>query len=504
VLFNSYSYIAVFLPLTLTGFFLLARRGGQAAAILWLIVLSCIFYGWWKPAYVLLLAASILFNYGCGKILLAARGRGPALPTLVFGVSTNLAVLGYFKYTGFFADIANMLLGTGFSVDAVALPLAISFFTFQQIAYLVDAYKQEVTDSGLLRYCLFISFFPQLIAGPIVHHKDFVPQFQQARVFQFVPFNLAMGSAVFIIGLFKKVVIADSLDAYVTPIFAMAASGQDPGFAQSWLGATAYSFQVYFDFSGYSDMAVGAALMIGIHLPVNFFSPYKATSITELWRRWHMTLTRLIREYIFMPISLRFARYSVKLSRSKWQLLLLANVVPLTVTFVLVGLWHGAGWTFVLFGLFHGILLSLHAVWQELQRSTPLRKIQVPAALGVAFTLLAWVWSMILFRAENLGAAMLMYGSMFDVSALAHGIGDHLPMVGVFLALYIVVLCLPNTEQLFNTHRPRLPDKSLERLRTSPRLAWRESPSWAIALAFMFFVSAMLMTREVKFIYFQF
>lgn len=504
MLFNSYIYIFLFLPVTLSGFYLIARRGGPTAAIAWLIAMSFVFYGLWNPDYVLLLAGSIGFNYVCGKYLVDADGHGGALPALLIGITANLALLGYFKYIGFFADIANVLIGTAFSMDTIILPLAISFFTFQQIAYLVDAYKGEISGSGFLHYCLFVTFFPQLIAGPIVHYKETMPQFQEAGIFRFLPFNLALGSAFFILGLFKKVVIADSLSAYVTPAFTMAAAGQDPGFALSWLGAFAFSLQVYFDFSGYTDMAIGAALMLGIHLPANFFSPYKASSITELWRRWHMTLTRFIREYIFMPISLRFARFSLKLNASPWLLQLLANVLPLLIAFVLVGLWHGAGWNWILFGLLQGVLLSVHALWQELQRTTPLKKVKIPTSLAFTMTLLIWVWSMVLFRTDSLPAAQLMFNAMLDVSALTQGIDGLYQAVGTVLAIYILVLVLPNTEQLFHAHRPRLAEKPLEKKRTASRLTWSESPAWALALAVMFFIAVILMTREVQFIYFQF
>lgn len=504
MVFNSYLYIFLFLPLTLTGFFLVARLGTEVAAIAWLVVLSLVFYGFWDPGYVPLLLGSVAVNYCFGSYLQAAVNRSQAGFMLALGVVCNLLLLGYFKYAGFFADIAGSLTGADFHVEKIILPLGISFFTFQQIAYLVDSYKQEAVSGGFLRYSLFVTFFPKLITGPIVRHKEMMPQLLDPGIFRFVPLNLAVGFGIFTIGLFKKVIIADHIVWLVTPTFAQAAAGQAPGFYMSWLAAFAYSLQIYFDFSGYTDMAIGAALMFGIHLPANFYSPYKSSSITELWRRWHMTLTRLITEFVFNPVSLRFARLSLELSSNRWLLLVMANVFPLIIAFLVVGLWHGAGWTFVLFGLFHGVLLSLHALWQELRRVTGL-KLKIPVSLGVFLTILVWVWGVVLFRAPSLTAASTMYESMLDFSAISQGFNA--PMifgVGIFL-IYLSVLTLPNTEQLFHRFRPTLADKTLERSRTLPaRLVWRENNVWAIFLGVLFFVSVILMQSEVEFIYFQF
>jgi alginate O-acetyltransferase complex protein AlgI len=504
MLFNSYLYIFIFLPITLSVFFFVARRAGETTAICWLIAMSFVFYAWWNPAYVPLLAGSILFNYWCGRSLQNADNRHIAGAVLVLGITCNLLLLGYFKYAGFFAGIANALSGTEFLVGEIMLPLAISFFTFQQIAYLVDGYKKIVTSSGFLRYCLFITFFPQLIAGPIVHHKEMMPQFQESRIFCFLSSNLALGSAIFIVGLFKKVVIGDSLDGLVTPAFSAAELGENPGFYSSWLAAFAFSLQVYFDFSGYTDMAIGSALMIGIQLPVNFFSPYKAASISELWRRWHMTLTRFITEYIFTPISHKLARLSLKLASNTWLLLILASVIPLIITFVLVGLWHGAGWNFVLFGLYQGLLLSLHALWQQMKRAKR-RKFTIPKSLSVALTLLAWVWGVVLFRADSLTGITAMYAAMLDISSLSAMKGASLYSAAVVVVLYGLTLILPNTEQLFHQHRPRLSDKSLEKLRISAtRIYWKESIPCAIFFAALFFTAMVFMTRKIEFIYFQF
>ncbi len=504
MLFNSYLYIFLFLPFTVAGFYFLARIGGEMAAICWLVLLSLVFYGWWNPIHVPLLLVSIAFNYLCGSYLQTSSRSYLAGFVLAIGVCCNLGFLGYFKYAGFFVDIASTLMGADFHVKKVILPLAISFFTFQQIAYLVDSFKRQAVSGGFMRYCLFVTFFPKLITGPIVRHKEMMPQFRESSVFHFMPSNLAVGFGIFTVGLFKKVIVADPLSVHVAPVFGLAAAGQDPGFYMSWLAAFAYSLQVYFDFSGYTDMAIGAALIMGIHLPPNFFSPYKAASIAELWRRWHMTLTRFITEFIFTPISLNFARFSLSLNSSKWLLLVLANVLPLIIAFLVVGLWHGAGWTFVLFGLFHGVLLSVQALWQEIRRATRL-KMQIPKVMGISMTLLAWVWGVVLFRAEDMTAVSVMYKSMLNFSAVPTGFNDSLSLgIGIVL-IYALVLILPNTEQLFHQYRPEFTDKNLEKSRTSlSRIVWRENVFWAIFLGILFSIALVLMKSEVEFVYFQF
>jgi len=502
--FNSHLYIFLFLPIAVAGFFVLARLGGEIVAITWLVLLSLVFYGWWDPIFVPLLLGSVAVNYLFGSYLQTAEDRRVAGYVLAIGVICNLLLLGYFKYAGFFADIAGNLIGADFHVGKIILPLGISFFTFQQIAYLVDSHKQDAAPGGFMRYCLFVTFFPKVVTGPIVRQKDMMPQILDSSIYRFVPHNIAVGLGIFTIGLFKKVIIADGLALVVAPAFSQAAAGHDPGFYMSWLAAFAYALQVYFDFSGYTDMAIGAALMFGIHLPANFYSPYKADSITELWRRWHMTLTRLITEFIFTPLSLRLARLSLDLSSNRWLMIVLANVLPLITALAVVGLWHGAGWTFVLFGLFHGVLMSVHVLWQELRRAMGL-KLKMPTVLGVFLTLIVWVWGVVLFRAPNLTAASIMYESMLNFSAALQGFDAPVVLCVGIMLLYLLVLTLPNTEQLFHKYRPKLADKSLERSRISlTRFTWHENSAWAIFLGVLFFVAVLLMQPKVEFIYLQF
>lgn len=372
------------------GYFLVARFLSLDAALGFLVFSSLVFYAYWKPAYLLLFLFSIGFNF--------VIGRGFSRPDfagrrglLIFGVMANLVLIGYFKYANFFADNVNSALHTDWNIEQVFLPLAISFFTFQQIAYLVDAYRGKANEGSLLHYCLFVSFFPQLIAGPIVRHKEIIPQFMRSERLSPRWSNVAVGVSIFAIGLFKKTVIADSLSVYVGPVFDTSASAQNVDFFRAWGATLAYTFQLYFDFSGYSDMAVGVARVFGVRLPVNFFSPYKSTSIIEFWRRWHITLSRFLRDYLYIGLGGN--------RRGK-----LRRYLNLLLTMVLGGLWHGAGWPFVVWGGLHGVYLLINHAWRSLVRRTG---VNVSASvlyqgLGWLITFNAVVFAWVYFRAPTL------------------------------------------------------------------------------------------------------
>lgn len=358
MLFNSYSFLLFFLPVVLAGFYAIGIWHHARSAQLWLIGASFFFYGWWDYHFLVLLIFSILFNFGVGRRLalsvLPAPGDTGRYWLLVSGISVNLALIGYYKYAGFLSDAIAMMSGADFHLTGIVLPLAISFFTFQQIAFLVDAYRHEAEEFDFQNYVLFVTFFPQLIAGPIVHHKEMMPQFSRLKIGQDFWESFAVGLSVFIIGLFKKAVLADGFAIYATPVFDLSLTGQKIDFLTAWAGALAYTFQLYFDFSGYSDMAIGLGLMFGIRLPLNFFSPYKALNIIEFWRRWHMTLSRFLRDYLYFPLG---GNRKGKARR----------YINLMLTMVLGGLWHGAGWTFVLWGSLHGSYLIINHGWHAIK-----------------------------------------------------------------------------------------------------------------------------------------
>ena len=306
MLFNSYPFIFIFLPLVTFIFFQISRYSNIFASA-WLVSASLFFYGWWNPNYLILLLSSIIVNYSLGVWLIRVlRNSGKCTKSksiLIIGLVFDLSLLGYYKYTNFFINNLNVLTGLDWKVNNIILPLGISFFTFTQIAFLVDAYRGEVKGYNFIHYLLFITYFPHLIAGPIIHHKEMIPQFENSTTYKFNNQNLAVGLTVFFMGLFKKTVLADGIAPHAVVVYSIADSGQILTFLEAWLGGFCYAFQLYFDFSGYSDMAIGSSLMLGIRLPLNFHSPYKAVNIFEFWRRWHMTLSRFLREYIYTPLS---------------------------------------------------------------------------------------------------------------------------------------------------------------------------------------------------------
>src|SRR3954469_2111631 len=415
MLFSSYQFILLFVPITVGIYYALgpARRDW---ALAWLIAASLFFYAWWRPLNVALIGPSILVNYAAVQALLRLGERRPVLSRAVFwsGIAFNLAFLGYFKYRNFALGVANDLAGASFVMDTLILPLGISFITFQKIALLVDVRAGRVKQVSLRNYALFVLFFPPLIAGPIVHYRELVPQFAaldgRPRSDDF-----AVGLTLFFTGLFKKVVFADSIAVLIDPIWAHAASGHEPGLLQAWAAALGYLLQLYFDFSGYSDMAIGAARLFGIKLPYNFDSPYKAISVIEYWTRWHVTLTRFLTAYIFNPITLSLSRrraargLPIVAGRNTTTSAFLALLAyPTMVTMLLAGLWHGAGYQFLIFGALYGGALVVNHAWRLWKPSGwPV------LAGGIVNRLGAWVLTFLVitaagvfFRAPSVGTAL--------------------------------------------------------------------------------------------------
>ncbi len=398
MLFNSYGFIFLYLPLVLIGFFQWARWRRDAAAA-WLAAASLFFYGYWNPVYVGLLLVSIVGNYWFGRRI-ADTGKKSVL---VLAIGVDLALLAYYKYANFFLDSVNSLAGTHWSLGTIILPLGISFFTFTQIAFLVDTYQGKVKEYNFIHYVLFVTYFPHLIAGPVLHHKDMMPQFARPATYQVNWLNVATGILLFTVGLFKKVYWADALAPYVAGIFDGAAHAT-PTIYEAWCGALAYTLQIYFDFSGYTDMALGIALMFNIHLPTNFNSPYKASSIIDFWRRWHITLSTFLRDYLYIPLG---GNRHGKLRRYG----------NLFATMLLGGLWHGAGWTFVIWGALHGAYLTVNHLWREhVAAHVPRLPLGLGKLLGGALTFVAVVVAWVLFRAENVATALALLKAMFGIA----------------------------------------------------------------------------------------
>ncbi len=360
--FYAPEFIFGFLPLCFLGFVAVHRLWGWDAALLWLAGASLVFYGQWSVALAGLLLGSILFNYGAARLLLARiDDRRMARRLLLAAIVANLGLLGWFKYTNFLIDNANLVAGTALPYLDIVLPVGISFYTFIQIGFLVEVYNRQVGDVRFGHYLLFGTFFPCVTAGPIILQKDILPQLAEDRVAKLDSTRIAVALTVFGIGLFKKLILADNIAPFADGVFDSAAAGVPVGAALAWIGALTYTLQLYFDFSAYSDMALGIGYLFGIKLPLNFNSPLKACSITDFWRRWHMTMTRFFTHYLYAPIAMPLTRRALQRSYGRTTRFLLATAVPVSATFVLAGLWHGAGWTFVVFGLIHGLALAVNS-----------------------------------------------------------------------------------------------------------------------------------------------
>ena len=401
MLFNSYEFIFAYLPITFFVYFYLNKKRLTEAGKGFLVFSSLFFYSWWNIAYLPLILSSMLFNYVIGNTLAKIKDNDSAKKKrkkisrkgiLTLGIVSNLALLGYFKYTDFLVENINLVFDSSMPLVDLVLPLAISFFTFQQIAYLVDSYRRETHEYDFLNYAIFVTFFPQLIAGPIVHHKEMMPQFSNVRTKVINYRNITLGLFIFSIGLFKKVVIADTFSVWANAGFDTAVT---LNLFEAWATSLSYTFQLYFDFSGYTDMAIGVALLLNIKLPTNFNSPYKATDIQDFWRRWHITLSRFLRDYIYIPLG----------GNRKGDFRTSENLMA---TFILGGLWHGASWTFVFWGFLHGMALVIHRLWSRLGI-----KLSTWVAWLITFNFINITW--IFFRADEWDDAIRVLKAMVSM-----------------------------------------------------------------------------------------
>lgn len=539
MLFNSYTFIFAFLPITLLVFFLVSRYGHIYGAG-WLAAASLFFYAWWNPAYLSLLLGSIVFNYTLGVwIAQAVINNKPRLQgrLLFFAITANLLLLGYYKYSNFFLSNIDELVGENWSFVEIILPLGISFFTFTQIAFLVDAYQGKVKEYNFVHYCLFVTYFPHLIAGPVLHHKEMMPQFRMESTYKLNFENISVGLTIFIIGLFKKVVLADGIAVYVAPAFDISA-GTNLTLIEAWSGALAYTFQIYFDFSGYSDMAIGLSRMFGITLPLNFNSPYQATNIIDFWRRWHMTLSRFLRDYLYIPLG------GSRRGTSR-------HYTNLMVTMLLGGLWHGAGWTFVIWGGLHGVYLAINHGWHALRRAMgqdTTRSRWWGRMLARFITFMAVVVGWVFFRSENVSQSIGMLKGMMGMNGLMlpetwlqplGWLGPWLSNWGVTFSnagifsggrewVWIVILgglamFMPNTQQIMHNYKPALDmpkhaqvsnsfvnlwrfggKKDFDKKNKFYWLEWQPSMIWAMALMGMAVWGLFSVARISPFLYFQF
>ena len=503
MIFSSTTFIFVYLPIVFFTYFLLNKQRWIVAGKYWLVIASLFFYGYWSVEYLPLLVASIVFNFCMGASLSPHFERikkrffwsGLIRPTisrkalLIFSIAVNLALLGYFKYANFFLDNLNLAIGSGFHIEEILLPLGISFYTFTQIAFLVDSYKGEATEYNFVNYALFVTFFPHLIAGPILHHKEMMSQFQTRWTFAIRYRYILMGLFIFSIGLFKKVIIADTFAVWADVGFA---EGAAHDFFSSWVTSLSYTFQLYFDFSGYCDMAIGAALLFNIWLPINFNSPYKALSIQDFWRRWHMTLSRYLRDYLYIPLG------GNRCSSTRVYFNLMA-------TFVLGGLWHGASWMFVIWGGLHGGALICHRVWNQLGLKMP----NVLAWL-VTFLFINITW--VFFRATSIDSAMTILLGMVDISSISSQTMNSdvivkLSFFGVWGDALLSMLPVGVVMHLFSLMMIAvgffvISQKNSFEMTTQGSLTW--SKVWWMSFLFAVAIYATIQSTSTVFLYFNF
>lgn len=498
MVFSSLEFIYLFLPPVLFGFLCLRALRLETAIIWWLIVASLIFYMCWSPKHLLLLLFSISFNY----LLHLQLKRSQSKSVLAFGITLNLGMLGVFKYADFFIGNFSFVTGIEIAELSLILPLAISFYTFQQISFLRDTYQDKLANCDFKRYMLFVSFFPQLIAGPIVMQRDTIPQFTISNFTNRYAMNLMTGATLFAIGLFKKIVLADGIAPVANAVFNLADQGTSLPMEAAWLGSIAYTFQIYFDFSGYCDMALGLALMFGIRLPINFNSPYRALSIVEFWRRWHITLSRFLRDYLYIPLGGNKSG-------------LLGTRGNLAITMLLGGLWHGAGWNFIIWGGLHGGYLMINHIWSGSQLGQTSRTIIHPyvyASFAWLITMVAVITAWVFFRAETFDGAMIILQSMFGLSKdfsfqVWHEIIPNAELViYALIAMTAIVILLPNSIELTRHYKPVL-NTTKELGKPLINLLWSPRPLWGVSLVAIF-IFAIIQTYRLndltEFIYFNF
>ena len=509
MIFSSIPFIFAFLPISLAAFWILAKFD-QRLSGLWLIAASMIFYGYWRIAFVPMLIASIAFNYFIGVMLVRLERHPRAQSIALFaGISIDITALIYFKYAVGLASFFGFESVAGTPFWEIVLPLGISFFTFTQIGYLIDVKQGVAKTRDLLSYTLFVTFFPHLIAGPILHNREMMPQFADANTYRFSKSNLSIGLVIFAIGLVKKVVLADPLAADVATNFA---HPELAGFTTAWYAVVGYSLQLYFDFSGYSDMAIGLARMFNIRFPLNFNSPYKATTMIDYWQRFHITLTRFITMYIFSPIALSVTRWrdrngydNSRRASAKPGGFISLIAFPTLITMALAGVWHGAGSQYLIFGILHGTYITVnHAarIYYPQSKAVKSQSLfwQVPTHIGKVLSVyIAALVAFAFFRSESTGGAFQLLAGMTG----QNGLGA--PILRTTLlhlsVLFFIVWFLPNTQQIMSRYEPALGRPTLNPYDV---LSWVPSSYWGIIAGFLMLVGILALGGTTEFLYFQF
>ena len=531
MLFNSFNFIFVFLPISISVFYFLLKFNNLKYCVLWLILCSLFFYGWWNLIYLILIISSVSFNYILSSHLIKKNKSF----YLFFAIFINLLILFYYKYYNFFIDNLNNLTGKEIIIYNIILPLGISFFTFQQIAYLLDIYSGRIKKGSYLNYLLFVTFFPQLIAGPIVHYSKIIPQFLNIK-FENLKDNFINGFIFFSLGLFKKVCIADKIGLYSDNLFDFSKYDISLNLVETWVGVIAFTLQVYFDFSGYSDMAIGLGLFFGIVLPLNFYSPFKSKNISIFWRNWHITLSNFIRDYIYTPISVHAFRFSINSNFGSINFFILSILLPIFFSYLLIGIWHGAGWNYILFGLLHALFIIINILWvnffKYINLYDKIKDNTFYSLFSGMLTFICVVVAFVLFRAENLDVAANIYKSMFEINNfyMHNSVLTKLPSLRVYLInnnligeLWIILivkfttliypilillpplfiaLYMPNTSELMQNILPKN-TYWLSNIKSS-RINFSHKVTWAFFIGIIFSVSVLNLSQPSKFLYYNF
>jgi alginate O-acetyltransferase complex protein AlgI len=515
MLFNSYVFMFAYLPVVLAGYSI-AGRFHRKAVVIWLGLASLGFYVYWHPPFVAILAGSILFNFLMSNLISRTLPNNIGTRLLLwFSISGNLALLCWFKYLFPLLHWFSHFVPSHPNFGSVLLPIGISFFTFTQIAYLVDLQQGAAVQQDFFSYLLFVTFFPHLIAGPILHHKDIMPQFQQNRTYRLRFDDLAIGASWFAMGLFKKVGMADNLAKFADKVFAAHGSVSSEA---AWVGTLCYSLQLYFDFSGYCDMACGLARMLSIDFPLNFSSPYKSKNIIDFWQRWHMTLTQYIMSYLYTPMQLGITRRRrlagkpvTRKAQSTAEGFFHMVALPTALSMLLAGIWHGAGSQFLIFGMLHGMYLTVNHAWRifrhpkALKPVAPVSKLLNHAAT-VLLTYVCVVVAQVFFRAPNTADALLLLGRIvhLPMAAPTVSVGSSRTYAMEIVLGFIVVWAFPNTQQILARFKPALRLAPADELPRLIPVYWAPSARWGFVLGGMLMYALIGMQTASTFLYFQF
>ncbi len=497
MLFNSYLFIFVFLPITLIGYFLIRKSRFPHFAISWLVLASLVFYGWYNPIYLALIAGSILFNFIIGGNIARSDLVTRRKILLSLGVTGNVLLLGYFKYANFFIESINSAFKSNMS-NTIILPIAISFFTLQQVAYLVDSYRGEISRHNFIDYCLFVAFFPKLISGPIVRFREFMPQVRTANndIPAVATEGIVIGLMIFFLGLFQKTIIADNIGVFATSVFDMTAAGVKVSFVNSWIGALAYTFQLFFDFSGYCDMAIGLGLIFGIRLPLNFYYPYRATSIIDFRRRWHMTFAFFLRDYLYIPLGGNRKGFP-------------RQAVNLFIVMTIAGLWHGAGWTFIIWGALHGFYLIINHGWRKLRKRSGQAMDETASwgsAVSIFITFISITVAWVFFRADDVSSAIGLLSGMAGINGFAFSadINFFQTIAWIMISMAICWL-LPNVQEYMANYQPYVNNIPAQLKTYGIRLLkWHPSLLGAAVVGIITVLAILGLSQQSKFLYFQF